>query len=134
ERVGRDFPDDDEVTCLRALASMGAGRSIVAAGGGRSALRHPPPPPAAGGEDLALRMRAAALALDVFHRNPNPPGAAHYAIHALDDPEHAILALPAARHYAKTAPDAYHALHMPSHIFVQLGMWPAARAANQAAW
>jgi hypothetical protein len=118
ERVGRDFPDDDEVTCLRALASMGAGRTIVATGG----------------EDLALRMRAAALALDVFNRNPNHPGAAHYAIHALDDPEHAILALPAARHYAKAAPDAYHARHMPSHIFVQLGMWPEARAANESAW
>ena len=118
ERVGRDFPDDDEVTCLRALAAMGAGRTIVAAGG----------------DDLGLRMRAAALALEVFHRNPNHPGAAHYAIHALDDPEHAILALPAARHYAKAAPDAYHAIHMPSHIFVQLGMWPEARAANDAAW
>jgi hypothetical protein len=118
ERVGRDFPDDDEVTCLRALAAMGAGRTIVAAGG----------------DDLGLRMRAAALALEVFHRNPNHPGAAHYAIHALDDPEHAILALPAAQHYAKAAPDAYHARHMPSHIFVQLGMWPEARAANQAAW
>ena len=118
ERVGRDLPDDDEVTCLRALATMGAGRSIAAAGG----------------DDLRLRMRAAALALDVFQRNPNHPGAAHYAIHALDDPEHAILALPAARHYAKAAPDAYHALHMPSHIFVQLGMWPEARAANEKAW
>ncbi len=118
ERVGRDFPDDDEITCLRALAAMGAGRTIVAAGG----------------DDLGLRMRAAALALEVFHRNPNHPGAAHYAIHALDDPEHAILALPAAQHYAKAAPDAYHAIHMPSHIFVQLGMWPEARAANEAAW
>jgi tetratricopeptide (TPR) repeat protein len=118
ERVGRDFPEDDEVTCLRALAAMGAGRTLVAAGG----------------DDLGLRMRAAALALAVFHRNPNHPGAAHYAIHALDDPEHAILALPAALHYAKAAPDAYHALHMPSHIFVQLGMWPEARAANEAAW
>ena len=118
ERMGRDFPDDDEITCLRALAAMGAGRTIVAAGG----------------DDLALRMRAAALALEVFHRNPNHPGAAHYAIHALDDPEHAILALPAARAYVKSAPDAYHAIHMPSHIFVQLGMWPEARAANEAAW
>jgi len=97
---------------------MGAGRTIVAAGG----------------DDLALRMRAAALALDVFHRNPNHPGAAHYAIHALDDPEHAILALPAARHYAKAAPDAYHARHMPSHIFVQLGMWDDVIASNIVAY
>src|SRR5262249_56550168 len=67
-------------------------------------------------------------------RNPTHAGAAHYAIHALGDPEHAILALPAALHYAKAAPDAYHARHMPSHIFVQLGMWPEARAANESAW
>jgi Tfp pilus assembly protein PilF len=118
ERLYRATPDDDEITVLTALAAMGEGRSLAAAGG----------------NDLALRMRAAALALEVFQRTPDHPGAAHYAIHALDDPEHAILALPAARHYAKAAPDAYHALHMPSHIFVQLGMWPEARAANEAAW
>jgi tetratricopeptide (TPR) repeat protein len=118
ERAARDLPNDDELTCLRALAAMGAGRTIAAAGG----------------DDLGLRMRAAALALEVFRRNPDHPGAAHYAIHALDDPEHAILALPAALHYAKAAPDAYHARHMPSHIFVQLGMWPEARAANESAW
>jgi hypothetical protein len=118
ERAGRDLPADDEITCLRALAAMGAGRTIAASGG----------------DDLGLRMRAAALALEVFRRNPDHPGAAHYAIHALDDPEHAILALPAALYYARAAPDAYHARHMPSHIFVQLGMWPEARAANESAW
>ena len=40
-------------------------------------------------------MRAAAVALDLFERNPDHPGAAHYLIHAFDDPEHAVLALPA---------------------------------------
>ena len=60
-------------------------------------------------------------------------GAAHYIIHAFDDPDHAILALPAARRYAEIAPEAHHARHMPSHIFLQLGMWPEAAASNEAA-
>ena len=59
----------------------------------------------------------------MFQRNPRHPGAAHFIIHSFDDPDHAILALPAARAYSKIAPSAAHALHMPSHIFVQLGMW-----------
>ena len=80
------------------------------------------------------QMRAGAIALDVFQKKPNHPGAAHYIIHAFDDPEHAILALPAARRYALIAPEAHHARHMPSHIFLQLGMWPEAAAANESSW
>jgi hypothetical protein len=79
-------------------------------------------------------MRAAAIAIEVDHKAPNHPGAAHYIIHACDDPDHAILALPAARRYADIAPAALHALHMPSHIFLQLGMWVEAVASNQASW
>src|SRR5256885_2292746 len=75
-----------------------------------------------------------AMALDVFQKQPNHPGAAHYIIHAFGDPEHAILALPAARRYALIAPEAHHARHMPSHIFLQLGMWPEAAAANESSW
>ncbi len=52
----------------------------------------------------------------------------------MDDPEHAILALPAARTYAGIAPDAPHALHMPSHIFVQLGMWEDVVRSNIASY
>jgi tetratricopeptide (TPR) repeat protein len=62
---------------------------------------------------------------------PNHPGAAHYIIHAFDDPDHAILALPAARRYADIAPAAPHALHMPSHIFLQHGMWDRVALSNQ---
>ena len=79
-------------------------------------------------------MRAGAIASDVYQKNPNHPGAAHYILHAYDDPEHAAQALPAARHYAEIAPEAPHALHMPSHIFLQLGMWPEAAASNEASW
>ncbi|HEY7545019.1 MAG TPA: tetratricopeptide repeat protein, partial [Blastocatellia bacterium] len=87
-------------------------------------------------EDKGYRnqARAGAIALEVYRRNPNHPGAAHYIIHAFDDPEHAILALPAAFRYAEIAPAAHHARHMPSHIFLQLGMWPEAAASNESAW
>jgi tetratricopeptide (TPR) repeat protein len=66
----------------------------------------------------------------VFQQNPKHPGAAHFIIHAFDDPDHAPLGLPAARAYAKIAPSAAHALHMPSHIFVQLGMWQDVALSN----
>jgi hypothetical protein len=81
-----------------------------------------------------LQAKAGAIALNVYQKNPDHPGAAHYIIHAFDDPEHAILALPAARRYASIAPEAHHARHMPSHIFLQLGMWPEAAASNESAW
>jgi tetratricopeptide (TPR) repeat protein len=81
-----------------------------------------------------LQAQAGAIALDVYQKNPNHPGAAHYIIHAFDDPDHAILALPAARRYADIAPEAHHARHMPSHIFLQLGMWPETVASNESAW
>jgi hypothetical protein len=77
---------------------------------------------------------AASIAQKVFAENPKHPGAAHFVIHAFDDPDHAPLGLPAARAYAAIAPSAAHALHMPSHIFVQLGMWPDVRTSNIAAY
>lgn len=81
-----------------------------------------------------LQAQAGAIALEVYQKNPDHPGAAHYIIHAFDDPDHAILALPAARRYASIAPEAHHARHMPAHIFLQLGMWPEAAASNESAW
>lgn len=80
------------------------------------------------------RMRGGAIAMDVYGKQPQHPGAAHYIIHAFDDPEHAILALPAARRYADIAPEAHHALHMPTHIFLQLGMWPETVKSNEKSW
>src|SRR6185436_13315236 len=77
---------------------------------------------------------AASIAEKVFKENPKHPGAAHFIIHAFDDPDHAPLALPAARAYAAIAPSAAHALHMPSHIFVQRGMWEDVRKSNVVAY
>src|SRR5262249_11332986 len=59
----------------------------------------------------------------ILPEQPRHPGIAHYMIHSYDSPRLAMLALPAARSYAKIAPAVPHALHMPSHIFTRLGLW-----------
>ena len=84
--------------------------------------------------EFPVYMKAAAIVEEVFAKNPKHPGAAHYLIHSYDDPTHAPLGLRAAREYAKIAPDAVHALHMPSHIFLALGMWDEVESSNQASW
>lgn len=63
----------------------------------------------------------------------NHPGIVHYIIHAYDNPELAILALPAARKYASVAPSSAHAQHMPSHIFTRLGLWDECISSNNSA-
>ena len=82
----------------------------------------------------AAREEAITVAQRVFAASPQHPGGAHYLIHAADDPEFAPRGLDAARRYAAIAPDSEHALHMPSHIFVQLGLWADAITANERAW
>lgn len=72
---------------------------------------------------FANRKKAAAVLEPIFKEEPNHPGVAHYLIHSYDKPQLAELGLPAARNYAKIAPAAPHALHMPSHIFARLGLW-----------
>src|SRR6266576_1667020 len=71
----------------------------------------------------ARRKQAADILEKLFLLEPNHPGVAHYLIHTYDYPGMAELGLPAARRYAKIAPAAPHAQHMPSHIFARLGMW-----------
>ncbi len=75
---------------------------------------------------FAQEKQAAEILLKVQQQQPNHPGVAHYLIHAYDSPELARLGLPAAREYAKIAPAAPHALHMPAHTFTQLGLWDEA--------
>ena len=75
------------------------------------------------------------LAERVFRASPNHPGAAHYLIHASDiDPSFTQRSLPAARAYARIAPDASHALHMPSHVFLRLGLWDEVATSNERSW
>ena len=113
-RLHETFPEDDEIATLYALSLLGTVRR--------------------GDKGFGRQVRAGAIAMEVFARNPKHPGAAHFIIHAFDDPQHAILALPAAKVYAEIAPAAPHALHMPSHIFVQLGMWEEVAASNDASY
>ena len=110
-RVYRDFPDDPEVAIYYAL-------SLVA-----TALPTD--------TTFSRQRQAAAILNPLFRRFPEHPGLAHYIIHADDSPQLAALGLDAARRYARIAPSAPHAQHMPSHIFVRLGLWDETIAANQ---
>ncbi len=104
------YPEDLEAAAFHSLALM------------RTRVR--------GEASRRVDMRAGAIAQRVFRENPDHPGAAHYVIHAYDDPVHAPVALYAAEKYADIAPAAVHALHMPSHIFLQHGMWDQVRSLN----
>ena len=108
------WPNDHEVATWYALSLLGTVRPT----------------------DRGFRRQALAASIveKVFKENPQHPGAAHFIIHAFDDPDHAPLGLEAARAYAAIAPSAAHALHMPSHIFVQRGMWEDVRKSNIAAY
>lgn len=78
-----------------------------------------------------VREKEAAQILNrVLARQPQHPGVAHYLIHSYDYPALAQLALPAARSYAKIAPASAHAQHMPSHIFIRMGLWQEAIQSN----
>jgi hypothetical protein len=71
----------------------------------------------------ARALKAAAILDAQFAKHPDHPGVAHYLIHAYDFSPIAQKGLPAAFCYADIAPDASHALHMPSHIFTRVGFW-----------
>ena len=83
-------------------------------------------------KNLADRTKAAQILYRAWPHEPDHPGIAHYLIHSYDYPSLAHLALPAARRYARVAPSSPHALHMPSHIFTRLGMWPDSVQSNLA--
>ena len=110
------YSNDDEVAAFYALSVLSAR--------------------AASGGDLDNRMavRAGTIALEIFNRKPMHPGAAHYTIHSFDDPIHAPLALEAAYRYSEIAPAVSHARHMPTHIFIQHGMWDRVSGNNQSAF
>jgi tetratricopeptide (TPR) repeat protein len=110
KRMADKYPNDDEVKSFYALALLGTSHN---------------------GRDFSIYMRAAAIVEQVYAKNSQHPGAAHYLIHAYDDPVHAPLGLRYADAYSKIAASASHALHMPSHIYVAMGMWDEASAINE---
>lgn len=109
EQMSKAYPKDDEVQLFYSLALLGRNEGV---------------------RDVPTYLKAAAIAKAAFERNPDHPGAAHYWIHGMDDPQHAAGALVAARALSKIAPDAGHAQHMCSHIFMALGMWDDVVDAN----
>jgi tetratricopeptide (TPR) repeat protein len=83
-------------------------------------------------KSLATQKKAAEILNPILLELPEHPGVAHYLIHSLDYPPLAQQGLPAARSYARVAPDSPHALHMPSHIFTRLGLWEDSIQSNLA--
>lgn len=81
----------------------------------------------------AGRLKAGAILETLFESEPTHPGLAHYIIHTYDVPPLARQALVAARRYSEIAPDAPHALHMPSHTFTRMGYWQESIDSNIAA-
>ena len=79
----------------------------------------------------ANQLKAAAILERIFERQPQHPGVAHYLIHTYDYPPIAARGLAAAKRYAKIAPAAPHAQHMPSHIFTRVGYWKNSIASNR---
>jgi tetratricopeptide (TPR) repeat protein len=113
EQLHKRYPDDREAAVFYAL-------SLVAVG----TMDKDP--------EFAKEKSAGAILNQVLAQAPNHPGVAHYLIHSFDYPALADLALPAARRYAGIAPASPHAQHMPSHIFVRLGLWDDAIKSNLA--
>ena len=109
-RLHRELPGDREVTIYYALALLAtASRTDTT---------------------FAQQKRAVGLLDPLYAAHPDHPGLAHYIIHSTDSPRLATHGLNAARRYARIAPSAPHAHHMPSHIFVRLGLWDETIAAN----
>ena len=113
EQLSLKYPKNNEVAAFYAISILGTSRN---------------------GRNEELYDKSARIVQGIIKENPNHPGALHYLIHSYDDPVHAHLAKKAADSYAKVAPDAAHALHMPSHIYVALGKWDDVVTSNIASW
>ena len=113
-RLHRSFPRDVEVAIYYALGQLATAPRTDTT--------------------FTRQRRAIAILEPLFARYPNHPGLAHYVIHATDSPRLAHLGLAAARRYARIAPAAPHAQHMPSHTFVRLGLWDETIASNRRAY
>jgi Tfp pilus assembly protein PilF len=110
ETLHTQLPEDVEVSAFYALSWLALAEQDV--------------------DSLANQKKAIAVLDPLLEKYPNHPGVAHYLIHAADRPELAEQGLAAARRYAAIAPDSPHALHMPSHIFVRLGLWQDSITSN----
>jgi tetratricopeptide (TPR) repeat protein len=112
EALAGKYPDDDEAQIFYAITL-----NVAASPADKT---------------YANQLKGAAILEPIFKRQPQHPGVAHYLIHLYDYPPIAAQGLPAALSYAKIAPNAPHAQHMPSHIFTRVGYWKESIAANTA--
>lgn len=110
EQLYLRYPNDHEAAVFYALALLGTAQPTD--------------------KTYANQKKAGAILNQVLQSEPEHPGVAHYLIHSFDYPALAPMALAAARSYAKIAPSSPHALHMPSHIFTRLGLWPESIESN----
>ncbi len=110
EALAARYPEDDEAQIFSALYIAGTQSQAD--------------------QSFAAYRRASAILKAEFAKYPEHPGIAHYLIHVYDTPALAAEGLPSARLYATLAPDAPHALHMPSHIFTRVGAWEDSAATN----
>ena len=110
EQLAQRYPQDDEAQIHFALA-LNTSASLA-------------------DKTYANQLKGAAILEPIFARQPQHPGVAHYLIHLYDYPPIAEKGLKAARLYAKIAPDASHAQHMPSHIFTRVGYWQESISSN----
>jgi tetratricopeptide (TPR) repeat protein len=113
EKLAAKYPDDDEAQIFYALYLAGT--------------------QTASDQTYSAYLKAAGILEKQFVKHPDHPGVAHYLIHCYDAPPIAAQGVPAARRYADIAPDAPHALHMPSHIFTRMGEWADSAATNRRA-
>ena len=111
EQVATRYPDDDEAQIAYAITL-----NVAASPADKTYVN---------------QLKGAALLEPIFKRQPEHPGVAHYLIHLYDYPALAEKGLEAAKRYAKIAPAAPHAQHMPSHIFTRVGLWNDSIASNK---
>jgi tetratricopeptide (TPR) repeat protein len=111
EALAARYPQDDEAQIFSALYIAGTQTQAD--------------------QSYAAYLKAAGVLERQFAKYPDHPGVAHYLIHSYDAPPIANKGLTAARRYAGIAPDAPHALHMPSHIFTRVGAWEESIATNR---
>src|ERR1700749_4024194 len=110
EQLAARYPDDDEAQIYYALALNTSASPAD--------------------KTYANQLKGAAILEVIAKRQPDHPGVAHYLIHLYDYPAIADKGIEAARRYAKIAPAAAHAQHMPSHIFTRVGYWTESIASN----
>src|SRR6516162_4445237 len=112
QRLHEHYPEDSEAAIFYALALNGAVDF--------------------NDKNYTKQLKAAAVLNEEAKKQPKHPGIAHYLIHSYDFAPLAAMCVSTAQLYDKIAPNAFHALHMPSHIYSMLGMWDDSIRSNLA--